>query len=298
MTDTRSEGSPTRRAALTVGGVAAAGAVAAVIASPSAAEAASGSALILGRANSANAGTTVSVASTSPALTVTNSGAAAFFKSTGSNGFAGGSASQNAYGLSAANYSGVQGGGGAVAADGGQNTGMIVHTSGNNRFAVNASYRGSSATHTTTGAGIFDGALADGVVGLTSGDATAGFAGVNGVSFSGGSGVFGQGGVGVLGYTDEDQGYGVWALADTVSTASGLHAEGDNGSTAITAVATGGGLAINATGDVFISGNLQVGGTITSPNAVVQGPVTMTAQAQQLMRRAARMRTRFTPPAP
>jgi hypothetical protein len=282
---------PSRRTALTAGGVAAAGAVAAVVATPVAAQASNGSALILGRANSATAGTSVSVTSTSPAMTVTNSGAAALFQSTASNGFAGGSHAVNGYGLSAVNYSTSQGGGAAVAAGGGVNTGILANTKGNNRFAVNAVYQGSTATFTTTGAGLFNGGVGHGVVGYSAGDPSQ-YAGVSGISTSGGMGVYGTGGVGVSGYAPGDQGIGVWGSADNDAASVGVMAQGSNGATAIVAVADTG-LAMNATGDVYISGNLAVGGTVT-PGAP---PPPTTPQAQALVRKATKMRLRFAAPA-
>jgi hypothetical protein len=281
-----------RRVALAAGGIAAAGAAAAVVAAkPQSAEAANGSALIIGSVNSASAGTTLNVTGSRPGLTVNAAtGAAASFASTGSNGFAGGTHSNNAYGLSAANFATTQGGGAGIAANGEQNTGATVATSGNNRYGLVASHRGSTVTTGTTGAGFFDGGAADGIVGQTEGNPD-NFAGVTGYgSPDGGPGVVGGGFPGVLGLTGTG-GAGIYGFTEATADATTTAVYADaNGSAA---------LALQTNGDALITGNLTVTGTIFCPNTTIQTPpavVAQTAGARALNRRAnavaARVRAR------
>jgi hypothetical protein len=280
-----------RRAALAAGGIAAAGAAAAVVAAkPQSAEAANGSALIIGSVNSATGGTTLNVTGSRPALTVNAAtGAAASFASTGSNGFAGGTHAKNAYGLSAVNFATTQGGGAGIAADGVINTGATVATSGDNRYGLVATYRGTAATASTTGAGLFSGGNADGVVGQTSGDPN-NFAGVSGYGDSGGPGVVGAGFPGVFGLTGTG-GWGVYGLTQP---------DADDTTTAVFADANGSAaLALKTSGDAVITGNLTVTGTIFCPNTTIQMPPAVTPQsatARGLNRRAqavaARLRAR------
>lgn len=145
-----------RRSALRVGAVGAA-VTAATVAYSSEAGAASGQAVLQGRANNAGAdGTTLTSSGSAIALTVKNigTGAGAFFYSKNSNGFAGGTGSGNRYGLSAANTGG-HGNGAALAASGGHNTGILANTNDSSCFALEAT---NLADNSSVGGGI----LADG----------------------------------------------------------------------------------------------------------------------------------------
>jgi hypothetical protein len=71
----------------------------------------------------------------------TGVGAGALFQSAGGNGFAGGTAAPNRYGLSAANTATQAGSGAAMAASGGQNAGVIANTANADQFAIRAANR-------------------------------------------------------------------------------------------------------------------------------------------------------------
>lgn len=172
-----------RRAVVRLSAIGAA-ATAATVATATNAEAAAGQAVLQGRSNNAGtAGTTLVSNGTGITLTVKNTGpgAAAYFFGQNSNGFAGGTAAANRYGLSAAN-SGPAGAGAGLAASGTNNTGILANTRNPNRFAVEASLLSDESSDLGNYGG---GVAADG--------------GLRGI------GVLGQSGwVGVLGATDGD----------------------------------------------------------------------------------------------
>ncbi len=283
-------GRNTRRALLVAGGTAAVGAVAAVAAAP--AEAANGSAVLLGRTNASSAATTINSTQTSGAVIATTSqtaAAGAFFTSKLGNGFAGGSYSASGAGVSARNYSASTGNGAAVVAQGGANSGVIASSASPNRFAARLANTAPTAVPQATGGLLSDGGLGDGTVGLTSGDPSV-YSGAVGVHYAGGAGVLGLGGVGVEGYTAENDGWAVHALADgsdshpTMPTA--LVVQVINGSTD----------AIHATGIVRIKGDVFVEGQIhTSAGSVDTGwtpvPFGITKVKRNALRAAAKARS-------
>lgn len=128
-----------RRAAVRLGACGAA-ATALGVATATDAGAAAGQAVLQGRANAAGtAGTSLTSSGSAITLTVKNTGtgAGAFFFAQNNNGFAGGTGAANRYGLSAAN-TGPLGNGAALAASGGNNTGILANTTHENSFALEA----------------------------------------------------------------------------------------------------------------------------------------------------------------
>jgi hypothetical protein len=256
----------TRRALLTAGGVAAAAGAAAVVATP--AEAATGSALVLGRPNTQSSTTTVTSSATGVALQVNAVGPAASFQSTASNGFAGGTSHKDHYGLSAANRGTAAGNGAALAASGTKNTGILANTDNGEKYAVDASNRGTTGA-SPAGAVSAYGGIGDGVAAATAGDPN-NFSGVTAFHINGGAAVYGQGFVGVEGFSSDANGFALWAQA------------------------SGPAEAINAVGNVRIKGDLFVDGTIhTSAASVDTGWVPTAAQARRVARRAERTSARL-----
>ena len=118
MVDVR-DSTPTRR---TVVAAIAAGAVGVAAGQAGPAQAATGSPMILGVANTASTPTTLTATTTGIGLTVQCTGSAMFFNSATGNGVAGRTNAANRYGFSAANV-GPAGGGAALAASGINNDG-------------------------------------------------------------------------------------------------------------------------------------------------------------------------------
>jgi hypothetical protein len=256
----------TRRALLTAGGVAAAAGAAAVVATP--AEAATGSALILGRPNAQSTTTTVTSTTTGVAMQVNAVGAAASFQSSGSNGFAGGTTHKDHYGLSCSNKGTTAGAGAALAASGLRNTAIVANTDNAAKYVLDASNRGATAA-TPAGAVSAYGGIGDGVVAASIGDPNS-FSGVTAFHLNGGVGVYGAGFVGVEGYSNDNGGFALWAQADAPAEA------------------------INAVGNVRITGDLFVHGTIhTSAASVDTGWVPTAAAARRVARRAVRTSSRL-----
>ncbi len=252
----------TRRALLVAGGTAAIGAVAAAAASP--AEAANGKPVLLGSVNSATAATVINSKTGSGAgIVVANTGVAhgAKFTSTLGNGFLGGTFNANAQGANVANYADHSGTGAGVVASGGFNTGILAVSAGIQRYAGNFVSSSASATLSKTGAVFANGGIGDGVLAITEGDPT-NFSPVTAYHLNGGSGVYGWGYGGVQGDSSVDGGAGVLArgIGDAANTTQpiGLVVEADAPAT----------VAIQATGEVHITGDLFVDGTIHTNHAV------------------------------
>jgi hypothetical protein len=271
----------TRRALLLAGGTAAIGAVAAAAASP--AEASNGKAVILGAANTASLGTVINATAPSGgAITVHNKGKAhgSWFTSTLGNGFIGGTYSANAQGANVANYATTSGTGAALVASGGANTGVYAVSAGVQRFAGKFVSGAATGTVGKTGAIFADGGIADGIFAGTSGDPN-NFSAVTAYHINGGSGVYGWGFSGVQGDSPLDSGAGVFARAigdagNTVQPVA-LIAEADAPAM----------VAIQATGEVHITGDLFVDGTIHT-NHAVDTAWTPPAAALKVRKRAAR----------
>jgi hypothetical protein len=258
----------TRRALLTAGGVAAAAGAAAVVATP--AEAATGSALILGRPNAQSTTTTVTSTTTGVAMQVNAVGAAASFQSSGSNGFAGGTTHKDHYGLSCSNKGTTAGAGAALAASGLRNTAIVANTDNAAKYVLDASNRGATAA-TPAGAVSAYGGIGDGVVAASAGDPT-GFSGVTAFHLlKGGAAIYGAGSIGVYCVSqDKDGGFALWAQSSD------------------------GAEAINAVGNVRVTGDLFVDGTIhTSAASVDTGWVPTAAAARRVARRAVRTSSRL-----
>jgi len=252
------------------------------------AEAANGSAILAGRSNSATATTTLTTSSTTPAITVINtgSGAAANFQGRHNTGFAGGTAAPNAYGLSAAN-TGADGTGAALAASGINNTGALINTQGDLKYGLSVVHLGGpKSVANESGGALIDGGVRDGVVGVSAGDPQD-TAGVTGVAEFG-SGVYGQGGLGVQGYSVDPLGAAVHAVSDGALTAPGgvgLYVEGMHGATAI-----------EAHGSSVFNGDITVTGTIFCNTAITPFKAAGVAAAK-IQRRSGRTAIKLRPKA-
>jgi hypothetical protein len=149
-----------RRAALTVGATAAIGAVGVALAKP--AEAAAGSALLLGRSNSSGSSPT--------AVTSTTTGTAFGVTATPGHGLVGVAKLNSKFGILARNDATTAGAGGAVLADGKTNSGLLGRTANRNAYGIVALNTGTALGN--SGALVAEGGVNVGVVAFT--DAPAG----------------------------------------------------------------------------------------------------------------------------
>jgi len=144
-----------RRTALTAAATAAIGAVGVVLAKP--AQAAAGSALLLGRSNSAGSSpTAVSSSTTGTAFGVT---------ATAGHALVGAARLNNKFGILARNDATTSGTGGAMLADGKTNAGVVGRTANRNQYGVVA--LNSGATLGDSGALLAEGAANVGLVAFT-----------------------------------------------------------------------------------------------------------------------------------
>ncbi len=149
-----------RRAVLTAGATAAIGAVGMALADP--AEAAAGSALLLGRSNSAGSSAT--------AVSTTTTGTAFGVTATAGHGLVGVAKLNNKFGILGRNDATTAGTGGAVLADGKTNPGLVGRTANRNTYGIVALNTGTALGD--SGALVAEGGVNVGVVAFT--DAPAG----------------------------------------------------------------------------------------------------------------------------
>lgn len=284
MSDEAVKALTTRRSLLVAGGVAAATAVASV--SAPVAEAANGGAVLLGRGNTATASTGVTGTTNYPALSVTNLGlgVAAAFISKNTTCLSATTASTNAYGLYVSN-SGVTGNGAALVCLGTNNTGALVSTNGDLKYALSVKHGGPGAPSkdSVSGGALIDGGHRDGVVGQTAG-ATVSTSGVTGYHLAGGAGVYGAGGVGLQGYSNLGGGAGLQATGDGAGCVA-VSCEGVNGADALEVVGTG-----RVTGDLYVTGTIYCANPITTPPVA---PAKAGIAAAKIQRRAGRTSSRL-----
>ncbi|MBM7791000.1 hypothetical protein [Tenggerimyces flavus] len=212
----------TRRGMLTGGAVLLG---AAVVGSPGTAEAANGNALLIGRANTGSAETKLTNSGTAPGLNVTSTAAAHAALLTTKN--------KDRWGTWAANDAAGQGVGGAVRADGRQNTGLSAGT-------VNPKATAITARNTAGGAS----SMRRAVVGTATPTAQPKLDAFHDRNFWGGGGEF-AGTNGLIGLATDFGGYGVLGIA-TEASGVGVYAEAPPDQTALLTL-----------GNAFVQGNLS-----------------------------------------